>query len=81
MVGNDDGAHHIGAILFQGLNDVGLTIPAHVMTYCNVASMSGDDYKDLDETPEPTKATTATLALHAMHLARLLKVQNHLPPG
>jgi multimeric flavodoxin WrbA len=81
VVGNEDGAHHIGAILFQGLNDVGFTIPAHGMTYWNGAAMSGDDYKDLDETPEPTKAATATLALHSTHLARLLKQQNYPPPG
>jgi multimeric flavodoxin WrbA len=80
VVGNEDGAHHIGAILFQGLNDVGFTIPAHGMTYWNGAAMSGDDYKDLDETPEPTHAATATLARHAAHLARLLKQANY-PPG
>ena len=27
VVGNEDGAHHVGAELFQGLNDVGFTIP------------------------------------------------------
>src|SRR5205085_401235 len=28
IVGNEDGAHHIAATLFQALNDVGWTIPA-----------------------------------------------------
>jgi multimeric flavodoxin WrbA len=80
VVGNEDGAHHIGAILFQALNDVGFTIPAQGMTYWNGAAMSGADYKDLDETPEPTRAATATLALNASHLARLLKQANYPPP-
>ena len=33
VVGNEDGAHHISAILFQSLNDVGFTIPANGITY------------------------------------------------
>src|SRR5690606_32862794 len=28
IVGNEDGAHHISAILFQALNDIGFTVPA-----------------------------------------------------
>ena len=28
VVGNEDGAHHISAVAFQALNDVGFTIPA-----------------------------------------------------
>jgi multimeric flavodoxin WrbA len=81
VVGNEDGAHHIGAILFQALNDVGFTIPAHGMTYWNGEAMHGTDYKDLDETPDETAAATSTLALHAAHLARLLKASNYPPPG
>jgi len=28
VVGNEDGAHHVGAEVFQGLNDVGFTLAA-----------------------------------------------------
>ena len=73
VVGNEDGAHHISAILFQSLNDVGFTIPAGGVTYWNGAAMHKTDYKDLDSTPEETAGTTATVAANAAHLARLLR--------
>lgn len=72
VVGNEDGAHHATAELFQGLNDVGFTIPAQASTYWNGEAMHTTDYKDLDETPEEVAAATATLAHNTAHLARLL---------
>ncbi|MFT4280768.1 flavodoxin family protein [Microbacterium sp.] len=72
VVGNEDGAHHATAELFQGLNDVGFTIPAQAATYWNGEAMHTTDYKDLDETPEEVAAATRTLARNAAHLARLL---------
>ncbi|MCE0763862.1 NAD(P)H-dependent oxidoreductase [Pseudonocardia kujensis] len=72
VVGNEDGAHKIAADLFQALNDTGFTVPAQGSVYWNGEAMSGTDYKDLDDTPEPVVATTATLAANAAHLARLL---------
>lgn len=80
VVGNEDGAHHISAILFQALNDVGFTIPAQGVTYWNGAAMSGDDYKDLDEVPDAVRSTIATVARHAAHAARLLKGSSYPPP-
>ena len=80
VVGNEDGAHHIGAICFQALDDVGFTIPAQGMTYWNGAAMSGTDYKDLDETPAATASATATMARNAAHLARLLAGANYPAP-
>jgi multimeric flavodoxin WrbA len=73
VVGNEDGAHHTSAELFQALNDVGFTIPAAAVTYWVGRAMEGTDYQDLDETPETTAGTTATVAAHAAHLARLLR--------
>jgi len=35
VVGNEDGAHKITADLFQGLGDIGFTIPAQAATYWN----------------------------------------------
>lgn len=72
VVGNEDGAHHSSAEIFQALDDVGFTIPAAAVTYWVGRAMEGVDYQDLDETPETTAATTATLAAQAAHLARLL---------
>ncbi len=70
---------HISAIVFQGLNDLGFTIPAQGVTYWNGEAMHGTDYKDLDETPEATASATATAAANAAHLARLLRASNYPP--
>lgn len=72
VVGNEDGAHHVSAELFQGLNDVGFTIPASGVTYWVGEAMQKTDYKDLKTKPEKTASTTATAARNAAHLARLL---------
>ncbi|WNV86228.1 NAD(P)H-dependent oxidoreductase [Umezawaea sp. Da 62-37] len=77
VVGNEDGAHKISADLFQCLNDVGFTIPAGGVTYWNGEAMQGEDYKDLDGTPETTAGTTKTLAANSAHLARLLKAAQY----
>ena len=33
VVGNEDGAHHVSAELYQALNDVGFTLAAGAVTY------------------------------------------------
>jgi multimeric flavodoxin WrbA len=73
VVGNEDGAHHVSAEVYQALSDVGFTIPANGVTYWVGEAMQGTDYQDLDEKPEKTQQTTRTLAANAAHLARLLK--------
>lgn len=73
VVGNEDGAHHITSQLFQGLGDLGFTIPSQGATYWNDVAMGSTDYKDLDETPEKVASATKALAANAAHLAALLK--------
>ena len=73
VVGNEDGAHHVTAEVFQSLNDVGYTIPASSSTYWVGEAMSGVDYRDLDPRPETTAGTNKTVAAHTAHLARLLR--------
>lgn len=73
VVGNEDGAHHIAAIVFQSLNDVGFTIPAQGSIYWNGEAMGSTDYKDLPGTPEKVAQTITTAAANAAHLARALK--------
>ncbi|MCR2799734.1 NAD(P)H-dependent oxidoreductase [Microbacterium sp. zg-Y818] len=73
VVGNEDGAHAVIADAFQGLNDVGFTIPSQGGVYWNGEAMQTTDYKDLDEMPEAVATTTETVARHAAHLAALLK--------
>jgi len=73
IVGNEDGAHKITADVFQGLNDLGFTIPAQGATYWNGEAMHQVDYKDLSEIPEKVASANATLARNLAHVARLLK--------
>jgi multimeric flavodoxin WrbA len=73
VVGNEDGAHHCHADLFQALNDVGFTIPAGGGTYWVGEAMASTDYKDLEKPYDKTMQTTAMLASNAAHLAGLLK--------
>lgn len=73
VVGNEDGAHHVCAELFQALSDVGFTIPASAATYWVGEAMKEVDYKDLKATPKAVAEATATLARNAAHLAKLLK--------
>jgi multimeric flavodoxin WrbA len=79
VVGNEDGAHHISAILFQCLDDVGFTVPAGGVAYWNDVAMGSRDYKDLDDSPEQVVSTVKTLASNTAHLAQLLK-DNPYPP-
>ena len=72
VVGNEDGAHHVGAELFQALNDVGFTLPASGMTYWVGEAMHKTDYKDLPSGSDKTNQATKTAAANAAHLARLL---------
>lgn len=73
VVGNEDGAHHITAILFQALNDVGFTVPAQGCVYWNGEAMHTTDYKDLEQTPEKVSASITTSLTNAVHLAGLLR--------
>jgi multimeric flavodoxin WrbA len=73
VCGNEDGAHHVSAELFQALSDVGFTIPPSGVTYWVGEAMGAIDYKDHDQPPEKTAYTTAALARNAVHLARVLE--------
>jgi len=79
VVGNEDGAHHCHAEIFQALNDVGFTIPGGGGTYWVGEAMASVDYKDLTKPYDKTVQTTAMLAANAAHLAGLLKSASY--PG
>ncbi|WIJ23791.1 flavodoxin family protein [Devosia sp. RR2S18] len=72
VVGNEDGAHHVSAELYQALNDVGFTLPANAVSYWVGEAMGSTDYNKLEETPEMVASATKALAKNATHLARLL---------
>jgi hypothetical protein len=73
VVGNEDGAHLVAAQLFQGLNDVGFTIPAAGMTYWVGEAMHTTDYKDLPHGSDKTDRSTRNAASRAARLARVLR--------
>ena len=79
VVGNEDGAHHVTAEMFQALNDVGWTIPAMGSCYWVGEAMQSKDFKELKEIPKPVQQTADGLAASAAHLAKLLKSEAY--PG
>src|SRR6185295_9614292 len=79
VVGNEDGAHHCAAELFQALAEVGFTIPSGGVTYWVGEAMGDKDYKDLMRTPKVLREWTPMLASNAAHLARLLR--DNVYPG
>jgi multimeric flavodoxin WrbA len=79
VVGNEDGAHHVSAELFQALADVGFTIAAGGPSYWVGEAMGLADYKDLDAVPEAVANATRMLAANTLHLARILKASPY--PG
>ena len=79
VVGNEDGAHKIVADCFQGLNDIGYTIPAQGCTYWNGEAMQSKDYNDLDEVPEAVASATAAAARNAAHMAAVLRERQYPP--
>jgi len=81
VVGNEDGAHHVSAEVFQALNDVGFTVPATACTYWVGEAMGGDDYTDVGPKPDTTGAATRKLAANVAHLARLLQEYPYPPSG
>lgn len=79
VVGNEDGAHHVSAELFQGLNDLGFSLAPGAVAYWVGEAQQGTDYQDLDQTPESVKDAVRTLALNAAHLAKLLSSSPYPP--
>ncbi len=77
VVGNEDGAHHVTAELFQGLNDVGFTIPAGCSAYWVGEAMQKTNYNDLEKTPDAVASAISGLAKNSAHLARLLSESNY----
>jgi multimeric flavodoxin WrbA len=81
VVGNEDGAHHVAAEVFQGLNDCGFTIPPGGAAYWVGEAMGSVDFKDLDEVPDAVRSTAVRLASNAVHLATTLRAEPYPPSG
>jgi multimeric flavodoxin WrbA len=79
VVGNEDGAHHVTAELYQVLADVGFSIPGGSSSYWVGEAMHKTNYVDLDQTPKPLAGVIQTQACNAAHLARLLQEKPYPP--
>lgn len=80
VVGNEDGAHHVTAEVYQALADVGFTIPGGSSAYWVGEAMSDVNYIDLTKTPDNVMQTIKTLASNAAHLAKLLQEKPYPAP-
>lgn len=80
IVGNEDGAHHSVAEIFQAVNDCGFTIPAAGCTYWVGEAMQREDYKDLDERPDVTESAMQTMVANAVQLAQGLQAHGYTKP-
>jgi multimeric flavodoxin WrbA len=79
VTGNEDGAHNSIAQIYQGLADVGFTVPTNAATYWVGEAMQSTDYGELDEVPEKVASTTRMAASGLAHVARLLKASPYPP--
>jgi multimeric flavodoxin WrbA len=79
VVGNEDGAHHVSAEVYQALNDVGFTIPANAVAYWVGEAMGSTNFVDLEKVPAVVTKTVDMLARNTVHLAKLLKESEY--PG
>lgn len=79
VVGNEDGAHHVSAELFQALNDVGFTVSANAVAYWVGEAMGDEDFADFRKTPDTVETMISMLVRNTVHLAKLLKA--HPYPG
>jgi len=77
VVGNEDGAHHVSAEVYQALNDVGFTIAANAVAYWVGEAMGSTNFVDLEDVPEVVTTTVDMLAKNTVHVARLLKQQQY----
>jgi multimeric flavodoxin WrbA len=73
VVGNEDGAHHVSAELYQALNDVGFSIAPNAVAYWVGEAMGSTDFIDLKDVPEKVADAIAMLARNTAYLANLLK--------
>ena len=80
VVGNEDGAHHVCAELYQALTDVGFTIPGGSPPYWVGEAMGSKNYIDLERTPSKVAETIKTIASNAVHLATLLQAKPYPAP-
>jgi multimeric flavodoxin WrbA len=79
VVGNEDGAHHVAAEIYQALNDLGFSLAPTAVTYWVGEAMTGKEYSTFKKPPKKVALATAMAAAGAAHLAKVLKANPY--PG
>ena len=79
VVGNEDGAHHVAAEIYQALNDLGFSLAPTAVTYWVGEAMTGKEYSAFKKPPKKVALATAMAAAGAAHLAKVLKANPY--PG
>lgn len=79
IVGNEDGAHHVAAELYQALNDVGFSLAPNAVVYWVGEAMKSTNFIDLAETPDTVESALSQMVGNTLHLAGLLT--SHPYPG
>jgi multimeric flavodoxin WrbA len=79
VVGNEDGAHHVAAEIYQAMNDLGFSLAPTAVTYWVGEAMTGNEYSEFQKPPEKVAVASAVAASSAAHLAKLLKANPY--PG
>ena len=79
VTGNEDGAHHIIAIVAQALIDIGYTIPGQAWTYWNMGPGPGPSYSETDHKHDWSEKTGRQAARNMVAVATALQA-NPLPP-
>jgi multimeric flavodoxin WrbA len=73
LVGNEDGAHHVSAEIYQALNDLGFSLAPTAVTYWVGEAMTGKEYSEFKVPPEKVAQATAMAVTNAVHLANVLR--------
>ena len=73
VVGNEDGAHHAAAEIWQAMVELGFSLPPSALTYWVGEAMTGKEYSEFAKPPEKVAIATAMAAAGGAHLAKLLK--------
>jgi multimeric flavodoxin WrbA len=79
VVGNEDGAHHVAAEIYQAMNDLGFSLAPTAVTYWVGEAMTGKEYSEFKKPPEKVALASAMAASAAAHLAKLLRANPY--PG
>jgi multimeric flavodoxin WrbA len=81
VVGNEDGAQHVGASILYNLMQFGATIPANAEAYWVGPAGGKDDFLDVALEDEYVKTLVDYLGNNLVHVARSLKATPIPPEG